>query len=166
VTLRHLDREYKPFWAHLVGRTRVARDLTADGHAERQLPACDESPQNPRSLLFERNGKDGRMQKLLTVLTILSFSVAVVGCGGETPKPPTPNTDTDLGPTGAIESGSDTGPSGALPPAPTPTGEATPAATTPDTEAAPAGTPPAGDQQAVEGESASAEGPSLPDPGT
>ncbi len=89
------------------------------------------------------------MQKLLAVLMIFGIAIAVVGCGGETPKPPAPNTDTEFGPSGeldGLESGSDTGPSGAIPPVSTP---ADPAA--------------AGEQPAAEGEAAATDGPSLPD---
>ena len=105
------------------------------------------------------------MQKLLTACAIFGLSLALFGCGGETPKPPSPNTETELGDPGALDSpgdstdgateegatdtldtGSTTGSPEALPPVTSPEGESTPV----------------GDQQAVEGESAATEGPALP----
>ena len=105
------------------------------------------------------------MQKLVTVCAILGLTVSLAGCGGETPKPPAPNTETEFGEPGSLDSsddsmdgaseegatdtldaGSSTGAPEALPPVTTPEAESTPA----------------DDQKAVEGESAAAGGPSLP----
>jgi len=97
------------------------------------------------------------MPKLLAVMTLVAFSVALVGCGGETPQPAKPVAEPDLGATGAIpedlptlDSGSGTGASGALaPPA------------TDDLPGAGASAE-SGDQPTTEGESAATDGPTLP----
>jgi len=97
------------------------------------------------------------MQKLLAVMTLVAFSVVLVGCGGETPQPAKPVAEPELGATGEIpedlpslDSGSGTGASGALEPSPT---DETPEAGAPAES---------GDQPAAEGESAATDGPTLP----
>jgi hypothetical protein len=47
------------------------------------------------------------MQKLLTACAIFGLTVALCGCGGETPKPPAPNTETELGDPGALDNAGD-----------------------------------------------------------